>query len=225
LKRPLDEKVPGLHTSYIALYDFVAENDSEITVSAGMQVNVLRKCDKSGNSEWWLVERGEGGDKGYIPESFLSQETISNTPKPEPDPPETDLSSSGLYENKNSKSTFYSGEHLSERKTVAHSIFYASPDNSNNSIHDQSGSDHNTLDKDKPSESTTAGASNVTYILEYDFEALNTGELDAKEGQLVTCLEDHDEKGNPEWWLVEYDGQRGYIPRDYLSRVNESQMC
>ena len=73
-------------------------------------------------------------------------------------------------------------------------------------------------------ESTTTGGE-IVYILEYDFEALNAGELGAKEGQIVNCLIMHDQKGNPEWWLVEYDGQQGYIPRDYLSPVDASQMC
>ena len=227
----MDEDIaPDLESSsYVVCYDFVAENDSEINVSAGMRVNVLRKCDKSGNNEWWLVERGEGGDKGYIPESFLSRETASNTLKPQPEdlPESADLDEN----NKNPNSTlFYTNDqYLSKRKAVARSTFYTAADNNDHSIQDQPGStDIDPDEHDEPSGPATlktTSAINGTYILEYDFEALNTGELGAKEGQLVTCLDDHDEKGNPEWWLVEYDGQRGYIPRDYLSHVNESEMC
>ena len=34
-------------------------------------VNVLRKCDKNRNTEWWLVE--QDGRQGYIPDSFLKE--------------------------------------------------------------------------------------------------------------------------------------------------------
>ena len=44
------------HTA-IVLYDFVAENDGELTVEKGQSVNLLVPHDQSGDKEWYLVKR------------------------------------------------------------------------------------------------------------------------------------------------------------------------
>ena len=119
-----------------------------------------------------------------------------------------------------------------EKIDVSNSLFYdTSGSNSTNNhcvMNGQPESDGlyaNPIQPQTTVSNDTETTAEIVYILEYDFEALNAGELGANEGQIVNCLIMHDQKGNPEWWLVEYDGKQGYIPRDYLSPVDASHMC
>ena len=32
-------------------------------------------------------------------------------------------------------------------------------------------------------------------------------------------VQSHDVEGNPEWWLVDKDGKQGYVPANYLQRI------
>ncbi|XP_065641623.1 dynamin-binding protein isoform X2 [Hydra vulgaris] len=62
---------------------------------------------------------------------------------------------------------------------------------------------------------------NATFKVEYNFQAINPGELTVNEGQTVRVLRKHDSKRNNEWWLVEYDGKQGFVPQDYLKSINK----
>lgn len=53
----------------------------------------------------------------------------------------------------------------------------------------------------------------------YPFVARSSHEVSLQAGQPVTVLEAHDKKGNPEWSLVEVNGQRGYVPSGFLARA------
>ena len=232
------------NTNYVVLYDFVSQNISEITLKTGTHVNVLRKCDKSGNDEWWLVEYA--GRKGYIPESFLARENTFSSRKPSlltlPDAETTSSNRALLTQLATAPSLiptskFYTTDNTdnatSQEKTASNSLFYKTIDTLSStattegefSMDDQHGSVLPHTNLANPQSTVSSESAEIVYILEYDFEALNAGELGAKEGQIVKCLITHDQKGNPEWWLVEYDGQQGYVPRDYLSPVDASQLC
>lgn len=54
----------------------------------------------------------------------------------------------------------------------------------------------------------------------YPFVARSHHEVSLQAGQPVTVLEAQDKKGNPEWSLVEVNGQRGYVPSSFLARVS-----
>ncbi|KAM8764375.1 rho guanine nucleotide exchange factor 37 isoform 2-T5 [Rhynchonycteris naso] len=53
----------------------------------------------------------------------------------------------------------------------------------------------------------------------YPFVARSSHEVSLQVGQPVTVLEAQDKKGNPDWSLVEVDGQRGYVPSNFLART------
>uniref|UniRef100_G1RGS0 Rho guanine nucleotide exchange factor 37 n=1 Tax=Nomascus leucogenys TaxID=61853 RepID=G1RGS0_NOMLE len=55
-------------------------------------------------------------------------------------------------------------------------------------------------------------------IAAYPFVARSSHEVSLQAGQPVTILEAQDKKGNPEWSLVEVNGQRGYVPSGFLAR-------
>jgi len=52
------------------LYDFVARDSSEVSVTEGSVVCVLQRSDLEGNTEWWLVLRDDGC-RGYAPANYL----------------------------------------------------------------------------------------------------------------------------------------------------------
>ena len=171
------------------LFDFQAENNSEITLKTGTTVKVLRKCDKSGNDEWWLVEHEER--KGYIPASYLNPDTTFNGDSQAISQQQTEQKS--LETSTSSK--FYSVENTSQEKTVSSSMFYSMPsptkDNQTISMEGQLGTDSESLTNDSSSHQVDNQTKDDLYILEFDFEALNAGELGAREGQIVKCLAKH----------------------------------
>lgn len=250
------DSVPPVISRYTVKYDFHAEHSSELSVLEGVVVNVLRRCDTSGNSEWWLVEYG--GNKGFIPESFLEEyrSLASTSSSTVPDSAMTALSetstTSVIYDENSTQYNLLPNtitltnpnntNNNTAHRIVGNSAFYneasdeppvdtleiqsrTSNENDNSSCY--STEDSQSEESVHLSSSTAAVDSSEEncYVLEYDFEALNAGELSAKEGQVVNCLYKHDQKGNTEWWYVEYDGQRGYIPRDYLTFREKTQMC
>ncbi|GCB65458.1 hypothetical protein scyTo_0004794 [Scyliorhinus torazame] len=56
-------------------------------------------------------------------------------------------------------------------------------------------------------------------VAAYQFAARGPHEASLQPGQPVTILELHDKKGSHEWCLVEVNGQRGYVPSNYLVKV------
>lgn len=59
------------------------------------------------------------------------------------------------------------------------------------------------------------------YCAEYAFSARNTNEVSLFEGQVVSVISKEDLDGNTEWWWVDADGQQGFAPAAYLSRMEE----
>ncbi|XP_063934758.1 rho guanine nucleotide exchange factor 38-like [Zophobas morio] len=62
----------------VALYDFEAQADSELTIRRGQVVSVVSRYDADGNSDWWVVCTGDK-QAGYVPATYL--EVISEQPQ------------------------------------------------------------------------------------------------------------------------------------------------
>lgn len=54
---------------YQALYDFQAEDDSELSMSKG---DVLRITDTS-DPNWWNAQNEKSGKSGIVPQSYLTE--------------------------------------------------------------------------------------------------------------------------------------------------------
>lgn len=54
----------------------------------------------------------------------------------------------------------------------------------------------------------------------YAFQARCDQELTLQEYQHVRILQFSDLGGNKDWWLAESNGQRGYVPANYLGRMS-----
>ena len=61
------------HETYIALYDFNAQDNNQLSVKRGQPVKIKQKCDMKQNSEWWLVENIHK-QTGYVPANYLSKQ-------------------------------------------------------------------------------------------------------------------------------------------------------
>ena len=236
-------------------YNFHAEDDVELSASEGTQVTVIRKSDKNGNTEWWYVEvDGKKGyipqsylianktDKNVRVRSKndidvevvalnklelskrvnnMSSANNSMVCSDLPDPPPefiedlTDQHSKmNIGDNSvNNFNTIKGGKQL-----------YEIPSGRNKKVNRTSTGQKIHSDAKNNKEALSYG--NVHYyFMEYSFQGINSGELTVREGELVKVISKHDQKGNTEWWLVDYNGEKGYVPGGFLVFVDEVPMC
>lgn len=73
-------------------------------------------------------------------------------------------------------------------------------------------------DQDKSAVETSAP---LRFCADFAFEASSAAELSVDEGQIVVVLQKQDLTGNDEWWLVEAQGRKGYVPSSYLTQVDD----
>lgn len=73
-------------------------------------------------------------------------------------------------------------------------------------------------DQDKSAVETSAP---LRFCADFAFEASSAAELSVDEGQRVVVLQKQDLTGNDEWWLVEAQGRKGYVPSSYLTQVDD----
>ncbi|XP_033117116.1 dynamin-binding protein-like isoform X1 [Anneissia japonica] len=59
-------------------------------------------------------------------------------------------------------------------------------------------------------------ALSIQYYAAWEFTATGPHEVSLEEGCLVSVISSKDMEGNSEWWLVESDGQQGYVPAAYI---------
>ncbi|XP_004686932.1 PREDICTED: rho guanine nucleotide exchange factor 37 isoform X2 [Condylura cristata] len=72
----------------------------------------------------------------------------------------------------------------------------------------------------EPAPAPVSSVPAVTQVVAaYPFLARSSHEVSLRAGQPVLVLEAQDKKGNPEWSLVEVNGQRGYVPSGFLARA------
>ena len=57
------------------------------------------------------------------------------------------------------------------------------------------------------------------YRAVYGFQARSDIEISMAEGQVVMVIQTTDLDGNSDWWLIEINGQQGYVPANYLYKL------
>ena len=68
----VDRDVSAEGTSIQVMFNFSAQNSSELSVVAGQIVRLLCAHDRLGCKDWWLVQDLEQHTQGYIPATYLS---------------------------------------------------------------------------------------------------------------------------------------------------------
>ena len=189
------EVTPGEGKLHIVEFNFEAQNAGELSVSEGSLVSVLRHSDTSGNPEWWLIQCN--GATGYVPESFLSPVTDDNDGEGDDD---SDI------DDGNDDDDVGNGVEGVDDTTSG-----TTQDTNTNTSVGEDGSV--SLPQDTNAK--------LYHCAEFAFEASSAAELSLEEGQSVVVLQKQDLTGNDEWWLVEANGHKGYVPSSYLTPVED----
>ena len=61
-----------VYGSYVCTWDFEAMNPTEIGLTAGERVNILERCDDTGNTEWCKVETADGR-QGFVATEYIKE--------------------------------------------------------------------------------------------------------------------------------------------------------
>ena len=202
---------------YIVDYTFEKEDAAELSVEEGVLVKVIRKHDKEGNSEWWLVQTAQG--RGYVPSSYLkpsgkgiSALAIDNKNS------NVDIKHDMVTDDSEGIQEMMSYERLidDENRTVN----YVNKDERSFGMEDLNPVLGLVTSLGNSSDLNVLHNNEVMYRVLYDFQATEQEETSVEEGELVTVMKVGDDSGNDEWCYVESKGKQGYVPFNYLEPVN-----
>ncbi|KAL3842358.1 hypothetical protein ACJMK2_020381 [Sinanodonta woodiana] len=226
LEKHIPAKVYRVTQTYTAL-DLM-----DISLFEGDLVGVLKEQDPMGNKERWFVDNG--ATKGFAPKKILS--SYQPSPTQSRMPPATE--SARVYIQPSSGTVHYSPQSPvkggSNQYVAGQFVTHSGAGRTSSVLQDVKEMDIDfALDEDMfpalPEEQTdsleqltlTAPAheDDEFYYAEYQFDSRGGNEVSMFEHQVVTVLAKQDLQGNPEWWLVDADGHRGYVPAAYLKKM------
>uniref|UniRef100_A0A3Q2XEI0 Dynamin-binding protein n=1 Tax=Hippocampus comes TaxID=109280 RepID=A0A3Q2XEI0_HIPCM len=166
----------------------------DLSLLEGELVALLEDTDPMGSSSRWLVHTG--GKFGYVYSTFLKQyNPLRDSQRGGQLPPAM------ADEDFDNLSLFVSGSGSSSLRSFSLNTT-------------DSGSNLSGLQGELDT------ADDQEYYAVYAFQARCDQELTLQEYQHVRILQFNDLGGNKEWWLAEVDGQRGYVPANYLGRMS-----
>ncbi|KAM9314072.1 rho guanine nucleotide exchange factor 38 isoform 1-T1 [Pholidichthys leucotaenia] len=185
--------------------------EQDLTLLEGELVALLEDTDPLGSSSRWLVHTG--GAQGYVYSTFLkqynplrdSQRAVQMAKEqPQQQPPAM------VDEDFDDLSLFVSGSGSSSLRS-----FNLTTTDSSSTLSGLQGELECTEDLE---ESVDLEAEQFYAV--YAFQARCEQELTLQEYQPVRILQFCDLGGNKEWWLAESNGQKGYVPANYLGRMS-----
>ncbi|XP_045140258.1 rho guanine nucleotide exchange factor 38 [Echinops telfairi] len=180
-----------------------ATQEYDINLLEGELVAVVEQKDPLGSTSRWLVDAGIV--KGYVYSSFLKPYNPARMEK-------SDVDNRFCDNDFDNISLFVSSRPAGDSVT-------GTPDGS---ISDSSSSLSGTCGK------LEANGTDIDSFQEVDeqifyavhaFQARSDHELSLQEYQRVHILRFCDLSGNKEWWLAEAQGQKGYVPANYLGKM------
>uniref|UniRef100_A0A8D0V4Y3 Rho guanine nucleotide exchange factor 38 n=1 Tax=Sus scrofa TaxID=9823 RepID=A0A8D0V4Y3_PIG len=180
-----------------------ATQEYDINLLEGELVAVMEQKDPLGSSSRWLVDTGL--IKGYVYSSFLKPYNPAKVQK-------VDAENRFCDDDFDNISLFVSSR-------PAHDSVTGTPEGS---ISDSSSSLSGTCGKSEANGTDADSFQEVDEQIFYAvhaFQARSDHELSLKEYQRVHILRFCDLSGNKEWWLAEVQGQKGYVPANYLGKM------
>ncbi|XP_029907457.1 rho guanine nucleotide exchange factor 38 [Myripristis murdjan] len=184
--------------------------EQDLSLLEGELVALLEDSDPLGSSSRWLVHTG--GTQGYVYSTFLKQYN-----------PLRDLHLAGhasaeqqqqqpvmVDEDFDNLSLFVSGSGSSSLRSFSL--------NTTDSPSTPSGL-QGELESSQEMDDTLDTEAQQFYAV-YAFQARCEQELTLQEYQHVRILQFSDLGGNKDWWLAEANGQKGYVPANYLGRMS-----
>ncbi|XP_006874617.1 PREDICTED: dynamin-binding protein [Chrysochloris asiatica] len=180
-----------------------ATQEYDINLLEGDLVAVMEQKDPLGSTSRWLVDAGIV--KGYVYSSFLKHYNPARVQK-------VDAENRFCDDDFDNISLFVSSRPASDSVT-------GTPEGS---ISDSSSSLSGTCGKSEINGTDIDSFQEVDEQIFYAvhaFQARSDHELSLQEYQRVHILRFCDLSGNKEWWLAEAQGQKGYVPANYLGRM------
>ncbi|XP_008049669.1 rho guanine nucleotide exchange factor 38 [Carlito syrichta] len=180
-----------------------ATQEYDISLLEGELVAVMEQKDPLGSTSRWLVDTGIV--KGYVYSSFLKPYNPVKMQK-------VDTENRLCDDDFENISLFVSSRPASDSVT-------GTPESS---ISDSSSSLSGTCGKLETNGTDVDSFQEVDEQIFYAvhaFQARSDHELSLQEYQRVHILRFCDRSGNKEWWLAEAQGQKGYVPANYLGKM------
>ncbi|XP_019271991.2 rho guanine nucleotide exchange factor 38 isoform X2 [Panthera pardus] len=180
-----------------------ATQEYDINLLGGELVAVMEQKDPLGSTSRWLVDTGI--IKGYVYSSFLKPYNPAKVQK-------VDAENRFCDDDFDNISLFVSSRPASDSVT-------GTPESS---VSDSSSSLSGTYGKFETNSTDADSSQEVDEQIFYAvhaFQARSDHELSLQEYQRVHILRFCDLSGNKEWWLAEVQGQKGYVPANYLGKM------
>ncbi|XP_020756874.2 rho guanine nucleotide exchange factor 38 [Odocoileus virginianus] len=180
-----------------------ATQEHDINLLEGELVAVIEQKDPLGSTSRWLVDTGI--IKGYVYSSFLKPYNPARVQK-------VDAENRFCDDDFDNISLFVSSRPVRDGVTGTPE---GSVSGSSSSLSGTCGkSETNGTDVDSFQE-----ADEQIFYAVHAFQARSDHELSLQEYQRVHILRFCDLSGNKEWWLAEAEGQKGYVPANYLGKM------
>ncbi|KAI1887507.1 hypothetical protein AGOR_G00191030 [Albula goreensis] len=173
-----------------------ASQDQDVSLLEGELVALVEDRDPLGSSSRWLVDTG--ATQGYVYSTFLKQYNPGRAGGAVQAEPPDDFDNLSL---------FVSGSGSSSLRRFS----LNTPDSSCTSLAGLQGEAETPEDIDPEDQQ---------FYAVYAFQARCEQELTLQEYQHVRIIQFCDLSGNKEWWLAEANGQRGYVPSNYLGKMS-----
>uniref|UniRef100_A0A3Q2UPS8 Dynamin-binding protein n=1 Tax=Fundulus heteroclitus TaxID=8078 RepID=A0A3Q2UPS8_FUNHE len=177
--------------------------EQDLSLLEGELVALLEDTDPLGSSTRWLVHTGGKCDQGYVYSTFLKQynplrdsQRANQRAKEQQQPPVI------MDEDFDDISLFVSPSGGSMRSVSLNTM------DSGSMLSGLQGELENPEELEE------------SYYAVYAFQARCEQELSLQEYQHVRILQFCDVGGNKQWWLAEANGQKGYVPANYLGRMS-----
>lgn len=197
--------------------------EQDVSLLEGELVGLLEDTDPLGSRGRWLVDTGS--TQGYVYSSFLKQYNPNRdqgrpgqgTGITEPQQPIVVLD-----EDFDNLSLFVSGSGRNNSIRSRSSIPNFSLYNTSSTSLDRCSTPSSLQGDTEPDirQDVDTEPDNQQFYAVYGFQARCDQELTMQENQHVRILKFSDLGGNKDWWLAEANGQKGYVPANYLGKMS-----
>uniref|UniRef100_A0A4W5LDP4 Dynamin-binding protein n=1 Tax=Hucho hucho TaxID=62062 RepID=A0A4W5LDP4_9TELE len=197
--------------------------EQDVSLLEGELVGLLEDTDPLGSRGRWLVDTGS--TQGYVYSSFLKQFNPNRdqgrpgqgTGTTEPQQPIVVLD-----EDFDNLSLFVSGSGRNNSIRSRSSIPNFSLYNTSSTSLDRCSTPSSLQGDTEPDirQDVDTEPDNQQFYAVYGFQARCDQELTMQENQHVRILKFSDLGGNKDWWLAEANGQKGYVPANYLGKMS-----
>ncbi|KAK2817133.1 hypothetical protein Q5P01_025324 [Channa striata] len=199
--------------------------EQDLSLLEGELVALLEDTDPLGSSSRWLVHTGGKCAQGYVYSTFLKQynplrdsqrggQMAKEQQQQQQQPPQQQQQQQPppamVDDDFDDLSLFVSGSGSSSLRS-----FNLNTTDSSLSLPGLQGETESPEDSVDPVDTEAQ-----QFYAVYAFQARCDQELTLQEYQHVRILKFCDLGGNKEWWLAEANGQRGYVPANYLGRMS-----